>query len=268
MKELKGRTAVITGAASGIGKATAELLATRGCALALVDVNATGLAELAAQLQQTGTRVSQHVIDVSNQQQMEALVPAVVEAHGAVHIVINNAGVTVLKSFEDHSIDDLEWILGINLWGVLYGCKFFLPELRKVDEAHIVNISSLFGFVGPPGQSSYSACKFAVKGLSESLWAELRDTHIGVTSIHPGGIATNISSTVRAQDPSTVEKLREAFATYGHPASDVADAIVKGIEGRHMRRIVGIEAFVFEWMKRLFPVWTNKTLVTRMDLFR
>jgi short-subunit dehydrogenase len=268
MKNLKGRVAVITGAASGIGRATAELLAEKGCALALVDINDDTLTSLATELESKGTKVSKHRVDVSDRDQMQALVSEVVTAHGAVHIVVNNAGVTVLKSFEDHTLDDLDWIMGINLWGVIYGCKFFLPELRKADEAHIVNISSLFGFIGPPGQSSYAACKFAVRGLSESLWAELRDTQIGVTSIHPGGIATNIIATVRADDASVVEKLSDTFKQHGHPPSHVARAIVRGIEGNRLRMIVGVEAFIFEWMKRLFPTWTNKRLAPTLDLFR
>ncbi len=267
MKRLKGRVAVVTGAGSGIGRATAELLAQRGCAIALVEIDPVRLDETARALRAKGAHVSQHRADVSDAVRMEALPAEVIAAHGAVHVVVNNAGVSVLKTFADHSLDDLRWLVGINFWGVVHGCKFFLPELMKVDEAHIVNVSSLFGFVGIPGQSSYCATKFAVRGLTESLWAELLDTHVGVTSIHPGGIATNIASGVRAKSEEDRASLQRNFDKYGHSPDDVARAIVKGIEGNRLRMIVGIEAFIFEWLKRLMPVWTQKLAARRLNIF-
>jgi short-subunit dehydrogenase len=179
--------------------------------------------------------------------------------------VVNNAGVSVLKSFEDHTLDDFQWLVGINFWGVVHGCKFFLPELRKVDEAHIVNVSSMFGFLGVPGQSSYCATKFAVRGFTESLWAELRDSKIGVTSIHPGGIKTGIAAGVRVDNEASRTALQDNFDRYGHPPEDVARAIVKSIEKRKFRALVGIEAYAFEWMKRLWPVWTHKLIAHRMN---
>ena len=100
--------------------------------------------------------------------------------------------------FEDHTLEDWEWIVGINFWGVVYGCKFFLPYLKQAEEAHIVNLSSMFGIVGVPAQSSYCATKFAVRGFSEALWVELKQLNIGVTSIHPGGVRTNIAKSSRA----------------------------------------------------------------------
>lgn len=265
MKNLQGRVAVVTGAGSGIGRATAELLAERGCAIALVEIDPDRLRETADTLRATGASVSQHLVDVSDALRMQALPGEVIAEHGAVHIVVNNAGVTVLKTFAEHSLDDLQWLVGINFWGVVYGCKFFLPELMKADEAHIVNISSMFGFVGAPGQSSYCATKFAVRGFTESLWAELQDTPIGVTSIHPGGIATNAVKGVRASSDEARAALQRNFDKYGHPPDDVARAIVKAIEGDRLRMIVGIEAFIVEWMKRLMPVWTHKLLAQRLD---
>ena len=265
MKQLQGRIAAITGAASGIGRATAKLLGSRGCSVALIDINQAGLEETARELQASGVTTSVHQADVANAERMQALPAEVVAAHGAVHIIVNNAGVSVLKSFEDHTLDDLQWLIGINFWGVVHGCKFFLPELRKADEAHIVNISSMFGFFGVPGQSSYCAAKFAVKGLSESLWAELRGSNIGVTSIHPGGIATGIAKTVRVDDEAARTRLEQTFEQHGHPPSDVAKGILRGIEKDKLRIIVGTEAYVTEWLKRLFPVSFHPWIAMRMN---
>ena len=123
---------------------------------------------------------------------MQALPGEVVAEHGRVEVLINNAGVSVGAMFADHSIDDAEWLLRINLLGVIYGCKFFLPELLKADEAHIVNLSSMFGIFAMPGQAMYSSSKAGVKGFSEALWTELDGTSVRLTCVHPGGIKTNI----------------------------------------------------------------------------
>ncbi|MEM9174966.1 MAG: SDR family NAD(P)-dependent oxidoreductase [Myxococcota bacterium] len=266
MKQLAGRVAVITGGASGIGRATASLLAERGCRLALADVNAEGLEAVAKGLREGGAAVSTHLVDVADAAQMEALPAAVVAEHGAAHIVVNNAGVTVAANFEDQSLEDLQWIIGINLWGVIHGCKFFLPLLKEQDEAHIVNLSSLFGFLGVPSQSSYCATKFAVRGLSEALWVELKDTNVGVTSIHPGGVNTNITTTMRGDDQELREASADALARSRGPEA-VARKIVRAIERDRLRAIVGIEAYVGEWLKRLMPVRTQRLLANRMKNF-
>lgn len=266
MKRLGGRVAVITGGASGIGFATASQLAQKGCALALVDVSAEGL-ELAARSDALqGAQVSTHVVDVADAEQMAALPAAVVERHGAAHILVNNAGVTVAATFEDQTLDDLQWIVGINLWGVLHGCKFFLPELMKQDEAHIVNVSSMFGFLGVPTQSTYCATKFAVRGFSEALWAELRKTNVGVTSIHPGGVDTSIARTSRSYDDALRDAATDALAR-SRPPSAVARKIVASIERNRLRAIVGREAYVAEWLKRLMPVLTHRLLARRVERF-
>jgi short-subunit dehydrogenase len=264
VKQLVGRVAAITGAARGIGRATAELLGSRGCSVALIDIDKLGLEQAADELEAIGVKTSVHQADVASAERMQALPAEVVAAHGAVHIIINNAGVSVLKSFEEHSLEDLQWLMGINFWGVVHGCKFFLPELRKAPEAHIVNISSMFGFFGVPGQSSYCASKFAVKGLTESLWSELRRSSIGVTSIHPGGILTGIAKTARVADEDVRTRLEQTFQDYGHPAADVAKGILRGIERNKLRVIVGSEAYVFEWLKRLLPVGFHPLLGVRM----
>jgi len=266
MKKLEGRVAVITGGGSGIGLATATRLADRGCHLALVDIDAERLEAAAKDFAMRDVKTSTHVVDVADADAMAALPAAVIAEHGAVHIVVNNAGVSVAASFEDQSLDDLRWIVGINFWGVIHGCKFFLPELKKQDEAHIVNISSMFGFLGVPSQSSYCATKFAVRGFTEALWAELQGTSVGITSIHPGGINTNIASTMRSYD----DELRDATVAglaQSRAPSAVAKKIVAAIDGNRLRAIVGIEAYVAEWLKRLMPVTTHRLLARRMNRF-
>ena len=265
MKRLQDRVAVVTGAGSGIGRATVELLASKGCSVALVDIDAARLDETAGAVEASGVRVSRHCVDVADLDAMRALPASVTAEHGAVHILVNNAGVSVMKSFDEHTIDDVEWLMGINFWGVVYGCKFFLPELRRADEAHIVNTSSMFGFVGVPGQSSYCASKFAVRGFTEALWAELRATGIGVTSIHPGGIATNIAKTLRVAEEESRAKLQKSFDRYGHPPEDVARGILRGIERNKLRVIVGVEAYFTDWLKRLMPIGAHKLFAHRMN---
>jgi NAD(P)-dependent dehydrogenase (short-subunit alcohol dehydrogenase family) len=256
MKKLTDRVAVVTGAGSGIGRAVSVLLARRGCRLAIADINEVGLAETAQQIRGLGRTVTTHVVDVSSKHRMHEFVAEVVDAHGGVNILINNAGVAVVSDFADHSIEDFEWLMGINFWGVVYGCKFFLPHLVKADEAHIVNISSLFGLMGIPQQTSYCASKFAVRGFSESLRVELASSHVGVTSIHPGGIATNIVADARlagtAQDPKSHARMVKSFKKM-MPPSEAAEAIVRGIERNKPRVLITRESYLADVAKRLAP---------------
>ena len=262
MKSLRDRVAVVTGAASGIGLATAEALAKRGVDLALVDINETALAAAAQRVQAAGRRATTHVVDVSSEAAMRELPERVVAEHRRVHIVVNNAGVSLAASFERQSLEDLEWLMGINFWGVVYGCKFFLPKLREVDEGHIVNISSVFGILGVPLNSAYCASKFAVRGLSEALRAELDGSAIGVTSVHPGGIATNIVRSARIDEGEhrglrgQIERRFERMLT---PAK-AAEAIVRGIESNAARVLITREAYVIDIAKRLFPAYASELL--------
>jgi NAD(P)-dependent dehydrogenase (short-subunit alcohol dehydrogenase family) len=256
MKKLTDRIAVVTGAAGGIGRATALLLAERGCSLALADMNERGLAETAELAKKFGRTVTTHKVDVSNKGQMQDFASAVVQAHGGVNILINNAGVVVLSSFTDHKLEDFEWLMGVNFWGVVYGCKFFLPALQQADEAHIVNISSLFGLTGVPLQTSYCASKFAVRGFTESLRMELYESHIGVTSIHPGGIATDIVASSRVNGGPEMEKRKRSTAKMFKkmmPPSQAAAAIVRGIDRNSPRVLIARETFVADGIKRLLP---------------
>ena len=181
MKQLSNRIAVVTGAGSGIGQQTALALARKGCHLAIQDVVADRVQGTADAIGELGREVLVDAFDVSRADEMQRFADRVAERFGGAHIVVNNAGVDVSAPFEECSLEDWEWIVGVNLWGVIHGCRSFLPQLRQQDEGHVVNISSIFGYTGIPSQSAYCATKFAVRGLTESLHQELHGTSIGVT---------------------------------------------------------------------------------------
>jgi NAD(P)-dependent dehydrogenase (short-subunit alcohol dehydrogenase family) len=266
MRSFRDRIALVTGAASGIGQATAEALAREGCHLVLVDLNEQGLAETRERVEKLGRRASVHVVDVADRSAMEKLGSEVERAHGELHILMNNAGVAVAATFEGHSLEDFEWLMGINFWGVVYGCKTFLPLMQRADEAHIVNVSSVFGLVGVPMNSSYCASKFAVRGLSESLRAELSDTRIGVTSVHPGGIATNIVKAARFVETEGLPDLHartvRAFERM-LPPSKAAAVIVRGIRRNAPRVLITREAYLIDAAKRAFPAWASELVGLR-----
>ncbi len=263
MRTLKGRVAVITGAGSGIGRATALLLAERGCALALVDRNEPALDETRELARALAPGISLHAADVADRARMAALPSEVIAAHGAVHVLVNNAGVSVLGTLADQSLDDFAWLMGINFWGVVYGCKFFLPHLLAAEEAAIVNISSMFGFVGIPTQISYNSSKYAVRGFSEALSSELSGTRVAVTCVHPGGIRTNIVRASRASGPGDVEDQKntiEMFDRFAHWPEKAARKIVRAIERRRARVRIGPESYLTDWAKRLLPVTTQRLI--------
>jgi NAD(P)-dependent dehydrogenase (short-subunit alcohol dehydrogenase family) len=253
MKELHGRVAVVTGGGSGIGRATSLGLAREGCDVAVVDLNAANAEETARLVRESGRRASVHVANVADKARMAALPAEVKAEHGKVEIVVNNAGVTVARTFEDHSLEDLEWIVGINFWGVVYGCKFFLPLLAGRDEAHIVNVSSMAGLLGLPMQSSYCATKFAVRGFSESLTAELAGSSVGVTAIFPGSIRTQVLRSSRRSENGTVDRLADLLERHARPPSVVADRIVTAIRKNQPRVIIGAEAHLTDWLRRATP---------------
>lgn len=266
MRELEGKVAVVTGAGHGIGRETALALGEKGCRLAVCDNDEGALEAVRHELVERGATVSAHLVDVSSREQMQRFADVVVETHGAAHVLVNNAGVTVYASFEEHSVEDLEWILGVNLWGVLYGCKFFLPHLKSAGEGHIVNLSSVFGIIAPPLQTSYVASKFAVRGFSESLRTELASSNIGVTSVHPGAIKTNIIQNARlVTDTHTAlrDSTQRLFDRLGTSPDVVAARVVKAIEYNSPRVLITREAHVADALKRLMPA-TADGIVARV----
>lgn len=268
MKSFRGRVAVITGAASGIGRALSIALAERSCDVALVDVNAEALAETAAACERTGQKVSIHVVDVASRSAMQALPAAVEAVHGRVDIVVNNAGVTVAGDLEEQDLDDFEWLMGINVWGVVYGCRFFLPLLRRSDDAYIVNLSSMFGLVGVPGQSSYCLSKFAVRGFSEALAAELAESSVRVMSVHPGGIATNIARDARwGKDREGRGRAVKFFEERGMPPERAARRIIEGMERGASRKLITTETFLTDAVKRVLPVLPPRWLARARKAF-
>jgi short-subunit dehydrogenase len=266
MKILSDKVVVLTGAASGIGRALAKALAEKGCHLAISDINKEGLMDTAGLIAGKKVKVSTHVVDVANRQQVYDYAQDVMKEHGRVHIVINNAGVSVADSLESVSYEDFEWLMGINFWGVVYGTKAFLPYLKKQGEAHIVNISSINGILPNPYNGPYCAAKFAVKGFTETLSQELRGTSVKVSVVHPGGIKTNIVRNVRFYRVANPQKTKQDVVDlfdrfiFKTTAEDAADVIITGIMRNKQRIMVGKDAIVMDALTRLFPVFATRLI--------
>jgi NAD(P)-dependent dehydrogenase (short-subunit alcohol dehydrogenase family) len=262
MHKIQGAVAVITGAGSGIGRALAQELASRGAQLALADVNSAGLDETAHMLGPATVRT--HVVDVSNASAVQGFARAVEQDFGKASLLVNNAGVALYGTFAELSLEEMQWLIGINFWGVIHGCKFFLPLLQRQPEAHIVNISSVFGLIGPPGQSMYVSSKFAIRGFSESLREELRGAGVKVTCVHPAGIATRIAENARAGVATRAEEhasVRERFTKIAtiSPA-EAARVIVRGILSDQERVLIGKDAYRIDFLQRLLPARANAML--------
>ena len=219
MRNLRDKVVVITGAASGIGEALARGLCAKGARLALVDIDESRLPEIATELERVGAACEQ-----SCGRRPGSAANAGLARRGRgrarrhVDVLINNAGVSVGAMFADHSIDDAEWLLQINLMGVIYGCKFFLPELLKAERAHIVNLSSMFGIFAMPGQAIYSTSKAGVRAFTEALWTELDGTSVRLTSVHPGGIRTDVIRSARGMNARDKARAMELLERFGVPA--------------------------------------------------
>lgn len=255
-----GRVAVVTGAASGIGRALCEGLAARGCNLALVDLDEAGLAATQSDVERAGRRASVHRVDVSRQAEVEALPEAVLAAHGAAHLLVNNAGVSVGGAFEEVPVGDVEWLFGVNFWGAVYGCRFFLPHLRRCAPAQIVNVLSGFGLLAVPGKSAYCAGKFALRGFSEALRAELWGSGVGLTCLYPGPAATNIAREGRHADPAKAAREAAFLQRRGIPLERIAAAAIRGLERDAARVFVGWEPRVMDLAQRCCPGLAAKVL--------
>lgn len=254
MTVISGKVAAITGAASGIGRALAVCLAERGAQVAISDVDEAGLQETAALLPQ-GSRHSAKIVDVRDRHAVARWAAEVGEIHGGAHIIVNNAGVAVRRSFEETSYEEFAFIMDVNLWGVVHGVKAFLPWMRKAGAGHIVNVASISAMVPLAKLAPYNASKFAVLGLSETLMQELRGQPIKVSCVMPGGVRTNIARNgmtrgFTADDADWFGRIARTL-----PAG-AAERIARGIERNEERVYVGLDAKIMAAAKRLFPAAT------------
>ncbi|HWP18699.1 MAG TPA: SDR family oxidoreductase [Burkholderiaceae bacterium] len=261
MKDFRDKVAAVTGAASGMGRELAIELARRGCHLALADVDGQRLQETARLAAQPGVRITTARIDVAERSAVFAWAEQVVRDHGRVHLVFNNAGVSLAGMADRLSPADFEWIMGINFWGVVWGTQAFLPHLKASGDGHVVNTSSLFGLLAIPGQAAYNASKFAVRGYTEALRMELELTGapVSATCVHPGGIRTNIARSARI-DPSVqalagtdVEEARRRFDKLldTTTARSAALQILRGVEKNRRRVLIGPDARLLDALARL-----------------
>ena len=269
---LADKVAVVTGAGSGIGRALAIQLAAKGCQLALVDVDATGLEQTRSLLSAASVRVSQHVLDLRDREAVQALPALVLQAHGQVDLLFNNAGVALGGSFLQLKEEDFDWLLDINLQGVVRMTRLFLPLLLQRPEARIINISSIFGIIAPPGQTAYATSKFAVRGFSHALRHELAATPVGVTVVHPGGVATAIARNARLPEGTDEKEQARRLALQEKllrmPAEQAAAIILRGVEKNKVRVLVGVDARLMAWLEWLRPVsywWWVRLLAGTVD---
>jgi short-subunit dehydrogenase len=268
---LENRTALVTGAANGIGRAIALSLAQRHCHLALVDINETALQQTIEMLRSTGVRASCYRADLSDPEAIAALPRAVLADHPGVDVLVNNAGVAVAGQFEQVSDEDFEWLFGVNFRGMVRMTRAFLPLLKASDAAQIAYLSSIFGIIAPPSQTAYVASKFAIRGFAESLRHELAQTCVGVTVVHPGGVATQIANNARLPAGVTEEEAAPGRVAMNKllrlPPATAGEIIVKGIEKRKARVLVGRDAMFGALLERLAPTgyWSLLSRMARND---
>lgn len=257
---------MVTGAAHGLGRAIAHELARRGCRVALVDIDADALEQVRAALHATGAgtgessalraapAVSTHPADVGDAARMHEVAGEVLAAHGAVHLVVNNAGVAHEAPFQLTTPEAWERVLRVNLHGVIHGCHAFLPLLARADRGWIVNVSSLIGLAALPGQSAYAASKFAVRGFSDALREELRGTSVGLTLVHPGAVATGIMRRAAGSDPDVLERVDAWYQRHAMPVERAGASIVEAVERGTPRLLIGHDARFADLVSRLMPV--------------
>jgi len=277
VKTFQNKVAAITGAASGIGRALALELAKQQCDLALSDVNEAGLQETAEKARALGVKVTTAVINVADREQMHGWADQVVKDHGKVNLIFNNAGVALGNTVEDAKYEDYEWIMGINLWGVIYGTKAFLPYIKQTGDGHIINVSSIFGLFAQPTQSGYNMTKFAVRGFTESLRQELDLQNCGVsaTCVHPGGIKTNIARSARMSNSvlsltggkGSTEKMTQQFEKMFVTTPETAANVILNAVKRNSRRVlIGNDAKATDLMQRMLPTIYQKIVTTSFKL--
>ena len=253
MRELHDRVVVITGAAGGIGRALSLEFARRGSLLALVDRDASGLEEIHRTVTALGTRASIHHADVADRHALERVRDEVLAEHGRVELLVNNAGVTVYSLFEQLEPGEFERVVAVNLWGVVYGCQVFLPELRRATRAHIVNVASMSGFAGMPFQVPYCTSKFAVRGFTEALRSELASLGIGVTCVMPGVTSSQILASAGSRDPALTRRLSRLQLRHGGSPDKLARRIVRAVR-RNRAEVCGqFDSVLLDLSKRAVP---------------
>ncbi len=265
--DLQDKVAAITGAGSGIGRATALAFAREGATVALADRDADGLAQTHRLVSAAGGGATQHVLDVSDEAAVNAFAQDVLRAHGRADVVVNNAGVSIFGTVAELTTAEIRWLMEVNFWGVVHGTKAFLAALVGRPQACIVNVSSVFGLWAPAGQSAYAASKFAVRGFSEALRAELAGTGVRVITVHPGGVKTAIARNSRvaaAADAGLAATMTASFEArfLTSPPEVVANDVVAAIRSGRDRVLTGSDASRIDLLMRLLPVsapkWFNR----------
>jgi butyryl-CoA dehydrogenase len=272
MRQFKDKICVITGAGSGIGAACARAMAAQGGEVIGTDLRQDMLGETKAAVEAAGGRMETYMVDVADRDAMFDLAAKVEASHGGADLILNNAGVAFGAPVAEMSVDDCKWLMDINFWGVVHGTQAFLPHFVAKGSGHVANISSIFGLIGVPTQAAYNASKFAVLGFTEALRHEMRGTDIGVSTIHPGGINTNIVRHARVQQGPEAEAEREEaiqrFAQFTMTQPDgAAKIIMKGLRKNKARILIGPDAHIVDWVRRLFPA-SYLRLLPMMDLTR
>lgn len=265
MMEFKGKVAAITGAGSGIGRALAIELAKLGCDLAIADLDTQGLDETAGLVAKYKVRLKQTKLDVSDRQAVEQWSDDVVAEMGRVDYIFNNAGVALFDSADSLDYENFEWLMNINFWGMVYGTKAFLRYFKKAQMGHVINVSSIFGLIGYPGQSAYNASKFAIRGYTEALALELEGSNIHASSVHPGGIKTDIARNSRLrsnqQNEKTMAQIVKNFDKMAiTTAEQAANIILSGVRARRRKILIGRDAKRVDFVQRLLPQSYGKWL--------
>ncbi len=261
MKSFSGKVAAVTGAGSGIGRALALGLAHRGCHLALSDIDEAGLAETVEAARRTGVAVSGARVDVADREAVNAWADRAAAEHGRINLIFNNAGVALGSTIEGGGYENFEWLFRINFWGVVHGTRAFLPHLRASGDGHVVNISSVFALISVPGQGAYNASKAAVRAFTEALRMELElsGAPVSATSVHPGGIKTNVARSARSDDSLrslgvSPEESRKNFEKLFITGPDkAAEIILRAVQKDRRRVLVGPDAHVIDGLARLLP---------------
>ncbi|KZB81696.1 SDR family NAD(P)-dependent oxidoreductase [Amycolatopsis regifaucium] len=265
MKSFTDKVAVITGAGSGIGRALAIELAGRGARLALSDVDALRVAETVALCASAAGKADAkaYELDVADRDAVLANAEEVAADFGGANLVVNNAGVALGATVEEMTWNDYDWLMGINLGGVVNGTKAFLPQVIASGDGHIVNVSSVFGFIGVPTQSAYNAAKFAVRGFTEALRQEMLIARypVAVSCVHPGGIKTNIARDARGGAEQDLDKAADGFEKIARTTPErAAQTIVRGIERGTPRILIGADAYVIDAIPRLLGSFYQRPL--------